>query len=97
MPWIRPRRRYPAVMQNVALQYKSGKNLKRQYLYIPSGEGWDLRWKDSTIATDTIVMYTLSLSHARKAIGSMSDSFCFISLAWKTHSSRSQRGPVRPR
>lgn len=36
--------------------------------YLPRSEGVDFRWKDNMIATETIVMYTLSLSHARNAI-----------------------------
>jgi hypothetical protein len=34
---------------------------------LPSAEGSDFKWKDKTIATDTIAMYTLSFSHDKKA------------------------------
>jgi hypothetical protein len=36
-------------------------------MILPTADGRDLRWKDSTIATDTIAMYTDSLNHDRKA------------------------------
>jgi hypothetical protein len=36
-------------------------------LNLPRLDGVDLRWKDSTIATDTIAMYILSFNQERNA------------------------------
>lgn len=42
-------------------------------------EGCDLRWNETTIATDTIAMYTERRSQDRKALSQVSGLTCFVS------------------
>jgi hypothetical protein len=47
-------------------------------LNLPRLDGADLRWKDSTIATDTIAMYILSFNQERNAAKPISINVVFV-------------------
>jgi hypothetical protein len=60
---------------------------------IPRADGFVLRWKDKTIATDTTAMYTLSFNHDRNAVDSISLSFSCVFYI-NTYFAHSQRDPL---
>ena len=61
----------------------------------PRAEGLDFRWNESTMATDTIAMYTLSFSHERNAVGFVSQQIIYLIGRVRTAFIRSMISRIR--